>query len=303
MSLPSSDVGVFKVDQLGIKDIDGYGHVWYGNYLKFFERGLQEFLGSCSVRQVQSLKYKRSVPWGAADSRIESYLVERPSPGLALVYQRWCVGLEEDPVCALCLTLVELAAGSVEKVRVMPAGERLLGSGKQPKMAMAVKNLQTGATKPSDGRVLGRFTVDRRVFADMVPAGTQGMLLVDVMDLFEQSRTETVGGQPGLKAFLDRGLALVVGQIDELVLSQQVQVMPSNDVVCEVTLLREYAERRCFDFLQRVLRKDGSEVARVRVQMCCVDPKQGALFPVPDDSWAEWQARMAVVGDGNGVFG
>tara|TARA_B110001452_G_scaffold111632_1_gene92551 strand:- start:4551 stop:4706 length:156 start_codon:yes stop_codon:yes gene_type:complete len=32
------------------------------------------------------------------------------------------------------------------------------------------------------------------------------------MDLFEQSRTEVVGGQPGLKAFLDRGLALVVGQ-------------------------------------------------------------------------------------------
>ena len=69
--------------------------------------------------------------------------------------------------------------------------------------------------------------VPRHLFADMVSAsgaagqgggyGGEGakcgdLELVDVMDLFEQSRTEVVGGQPGLKAFLDRGLALVVGQ-------------------------------------------------------------------------------------------
>ena len=28
-----ADPAVFSVDQLGIKDIDGYSHVWYGNYL------------------------------------------------------------------------------------------------------------------------------------------------------------------------------------------------------------------------------------------------------------------------------
>ena len=75
--------------------------------------------------------------------------------------------------------------------------------------------------------------VPRHVFADMVTESGK-MQIVDAMDLFEQSRTETVGGQPGLKAFLDRGLALVVGQIDELVLAPDIQLDAGVDVTCEV---------------------------------------------------------------------
>ena len=74
-----ADPAVFSVDQLGIKDIDGYSHVWYGNYLKFFERGAQRFLGGGRVVRVGHLKYKRSVPWGANSSRIESYLRRPPA--------------------------------------------------------------------------------------------------------------------------------------------------------------------------------------------------------------------------------
>ena len=113
------------------------------------------------------------------------------------------------------------------------------------------------------------------------------------MDLFEQTRTEVVGGQPGLKAFLDRGLALVVGQADALVLGEGVTLRPGTEVVCEVTLLRETTDRRCFHFQQRVLRGDDrEEVARVRVLMCCVDPTGGELVRVPDDSWEEWMRNV-----------
>ena len=49
----------FTVDQLGIKDIDGYGHVWYGNYLKFFERGAQRFLGGGRVGPAHQLVERR----------------------------------------------------------------------------------------------------------------------------------------------------------------------------------------------------------------------------------------------------
>jgi hypothetical protein len=205
---------IFNVEQLGIKDIDGYAHVWYGNYLKFFERGVQAFLGGGRFEVVEHLKYRRSVPWGASNSRIESYLVARPAPGKALVYQRWCVGDEDDNTNALCLCLVVLPPGCGDAVPIMSGGERLERHG--PKLAMAVKNLQTGAVKPSDGKPVGQMLVPRHVFADMVSGGgaasSGAIQLVDVMDLFEQSRTEVVGGQPGLKAFLDRGLALVVGQ-------------------------------------------------------------------------------------------
>ena len=117
------------------------------------------------------------------------------------------------------------------------------------------------------------------------------MQIADVMDLFEQSRTGE-GGQLGLKAFLDRGLALVVGQIDELVLAEGVALGASVNVRCEVTLIRETTERRCFHFQQRLLRADGAEVARVRVLMCCVDQSAGALARVPDESWEEWKRIM-----------
>ena len=40
---------IFVVSQQGIKDIDGYGHIWYGNYLKFFERGSRCLLGGGSA--------------------------------------------------------------------------------------------------------------------------------------------------------------------------------------------------------------------------------------------------------------
>ena len=60
----------------------------------------------------------------------------------------------------------------------------------------------------------------------------------------------------------------------------------------QVTLLREYAGRKCFDFQQRLLRADGAEVARVRVLMCCVDQSAGALARVPDESWEEWKRIM-----------
>ena len=197
------DERVFVVEQLGIKDIDGYGHVWYGNYLKFFLRGLRAFLGGGIVRKVESLKYKRSIPWGADDSRIESYLVSRPSPGMALVYQRWCVGGDADPTHAVCLTLVALEPGTGEAAAITPGGERLIGQG--PKLAMAVKNLQTGAVKAADGPIIGKLLYPRIAFPDMLSGSNGGSLsLVDAMDLFEQTRSEVVGGQPGLKAFLAR---------------------------------------------------------------------------------------------------
>ena len=64
----------------------------------------------------------------------------------------------------------------------------------------------------------------------------------------------------------------------------------------QVTLLREYAGRKCFDFQQRLLRADGAELARVRVLMCCVNPTQGELTTVPQDSWDDWVARMSARG-------
>jgi len=292
------DTRIFKVDQLGIKDIDGYGHVWYGNYLKYFERGVRRFLGGGTVVRVDHLKYKRSIPWGAADSRIESYLVDRPAQGRAVVYQRWLVGRGVDSTAALCLSQVVLEAGVGEAVPVFDPKERLTQSSdnaREPMLWMAVKNLQTGGVPPIDDKegILGRITISRHVFADMVSTKSGAtLLLVDVMDLFEQSRTEVVGGQPGLKALLDKGLGLVVGQVDELVLAEGVILRPGSSLVCEVTLIRETTDRRCFHFQQRLLRDDGAEVARVRVLMCCVDPNAGELIRVPDDSWDKWVARM-----------
>tara|TARA_B110001452_G_scaffold111632_1_gene92550 strand:- start:4196 stop:4504 length:309 start_codon:yes stop_codon:yes gene_type:complete len=82
-------------------------------------------------------------------------------------------------------------------------------------------------------------------------------------------------------------------QIDELVLAAEAQLRAGDDVTCEVTLLREYAGRRCFDFQQRLLRSsDAKEVARVRVLMCCVDPAKEELTAVPLESWKEWTVRM-----------
>jgi len=114
------------------------------------------------------------------------------------------VGEEADNTSALCLALVSLPPGCGDAVPVMSGGERLDRKG--PKLAMAVKNLQTGAVKPDDGTPIGRMLAPRHVFADMVVAAGGGgagrgrLQLVDTMDLFEQSRTEVVGGQPGLKA-------------------------------------------------------------------------------------------------------
>ncbi len=87
-----------------------------------------------------------------------------------------------------------------------------------------------------------------------------------------------------------------MGQIDELVLAPDALLEAGGTVGCEVTLLREYAGRRCFDFQQRLLRADGAEVARVRVLMCCVDPAKGELTTVPQESWDDWVRRMAEQG-------
>ena len=289
-----ADPAVFSVDQLGIKDIDGYSHVWYGNYLKFFERGAQRFLGGGRVVRVGHLKYKRSVPWGANSSRIESYLVSCAA-GRALVFQRWCVGHDADSTFATCLSELSVE-GCARLPAVMEPKARLLAGaagGREPMLAVAGKNLESSGVPPISAAegIVGRMVVPRHVFADMV-AESGKMQIVDAMDLFEQSRTETVGGQQGLKAFLDRGLALVVGQIDELVLAEGVALGASVNVRCEVTLIRETTERRCFHFQQRLLRADGAEVARVRVLMCCVDQSAGALARVPDESWEEWKRIM-----------
>jgi acyl-CoA thioesterase FadM len=361
---------------MGIKEMDGYGHLWYGNYLKFFERAAVAFLGVVPGHKyhvvVESLKYKRSVPWGAVNSRIETYLVERaPSsaeasgggssggsdgPGEvdAVVYQRWCVGDEKDATFAMAVlrityrpdtdTGADAGSGAGAGAGAVPGAasagpavtdpkERLLGGAGQPKFGMAVRSLTHGAVKAEDLTVaqsIGTIRIYRTVYEDMVDEARR-LHRVDVMDLFEQSRTEVVGGQRGLKTILDRGLALVVGRIDML----EVQSDPlasaflasvdggggsgrggegrgggegggggegkdgggagaaGPGVVCEVKLLREYADRRCFDFHQRLLRQsDGSEVASVRVLMCCVDVAAGSLAVVPDDCWEQWQARV-----------
>ena len=75
---------------------------------------------------------------------------------------------------SLFFTVLLLALSTVLDVPIMSGGERLERHG--PKLAMAVKNLQTGAVKPSDGKPVGQMLVPRHVFADMVRDGGAALL-------------------------------------------------------------------------------------------------------------------------------
>jgi hypothetical protein len=162
---------------------------------------------------------------------------------------------------------------------------------------MAVAGLRTGAVVGlGDGeRQVGGLQLRRCVYADMVvaPAGRDGPLSADaVMDLFEESRTQVIGGQSCLKAFKERGLLLVVGRIDQFALADGVSVAPGADVTAEVTLLRTAAGRRCFHFTQRLLRDDGVELARAHVLLCSSSATDGALVPIAEETWEEWTERL-----------
>eukprot|EP00457_Paulinella_chromatophora_P010317 gb/GEZN01010415.1/.p1 GENE.gb/GEZN01010415.1/~~gb/GEZN01010415.1/.p1 ORF type:complete len:303 (-),score=28.94 gb/GEZN01010415.1/:187-1095(-) len=290
---------VFSAEQVGIKDIDGYGHVWYGNYLKQFERGACTFLGGGSVRCVEHLKYKKSVPWGAEKSRIETYLIEHKDNS-ARVYQRWMVGEDEKGGSEMALLIAEIALNEKCKpVGTIEVTDKNCKIKAGAKFGMAVIGLVNSAIKPcspSDPS-MGRMLVYRTVYQDMLINGR--LSTMDQMDLFEQTRTEMVGGQRGLKAFLANGKAMVVGRIDRLD-SQPGPAGPmftgagDETVECEVEMLREYAGRRCVDFQQRIRRKtDKAEVASIRVLMCCVQTDKEELTPIPEEYWKQWLERLA----------
>ena len=83
---------IFAVDQLGIADMDGYGHMWYGNYVKFLDRALHSDVGLVSLELVW-LVFKRSVEWGDSGTTIGTWRVHPE-----YVYQRWVT--LDDVVCA-----------------------------------------------------------------------------------------------------------------------------------------------------------------------------------------------------------
>ena len=289
--------GVFAVTQLGIKEMDAYGHLWYGNHIKFFERATEICFGGGALTSVQHLMYMRPIEWGALKHSIQTYIVSRPAPGQAVVYLRWCVGDGADCVRAQCLAVVAVPPGDDNAVGTYPSGERLqqvsANGAREPTLERAVTTLQRAATSNlgTEERALGQLVCRRDAYSSMLDSSGR-LLAVEAMDLFEQTRTEVVGGQSGLKAFKDQGRLLVVGRIDNLLFSDAALTLGRREIMCEVTLLREALDRSCFQFLQRLLRSDGTEMARVLVCMCCVNESSGALASVPDELWQAWMSRV-----------
>lgn len=274
------------IEQIGIKDIDGYGHIWYGHYVKYFERAFREFLGQeARSHVVEALKYAKSVPWGAVGSRIETYVVEQDSKMDCVLFQRWIVSEADAPITpenVYSLAIMHVS-GVSKALTPSPSSLKLQGG---PQLALSMRSLRGGCVNGVQvSTVEGVSRRTARLFSDMLGEGHR-LSLTDVMDLFEQGRSDMVGGQEGLKKFKDSNRSLVVARTDSL-RRPDVSLEGKTHLEIVTVLRRIHLERRCFDFHSTI--SCGSvEVASGYMMLCCIDSTLNSLAsvePVVVDSW------------------
>jgi acyl-CoA thioesterase FadM len=275
-----------KIDQIGIKDIDGYGHIWYGHYVKFFERAYREFLGQqAQTKVVECLKYAKSVPWGAVGSRIETYVVEQDTKTDCIIFQRWIVS-ESDNTTITPDNVHGMAIFHVSAVGrpITPSlGTLKLQGG--PQLTISVRGLRGSSVQGLQvDLTVGTVRRLQRLYSDMLSEGR--LSIIDTLDLFEQTRTDMVGGQAGLKKLKDQHRELVIARMDGLV-RHDVSLVGRSHVESLCILRRVHLDRRCFDF-QQIILSDKTEVASMFVMLCCVDPTQQAMASVEQTTLDGW---------------
>jgi len=242
---------IFPIEQVGINEIDAYGIVWYGNYLKYYHQAQQSFIQKFG--ELIAMNFHDSKKYGEV-AKVVTYVINDQ-----YIYQTILVGNRTINEALFKLSnslLVDYINKSIKrKIKLM-------------------QMIEQKSVKPQD--YLGFCDTMVRVYHNMLNGNTISYEVA--LDLFEQSRTKLIGGNLRL-SFLhsQEDCLFVVSKLNGLKRSN-IKVQCMDIIISRVTLVR-YTNRMIFMFRHELLLGD-KVIFECELQLCSFSMKKKTLTPI-----------------------
>lgn len=248
--------------QVGIFDMDSYQMLWYGNYAKFYFREVQRKF-NVVPQSIISVKFIQSMKWGQEnESEIETYLIDSST-----IFQKFMVA---GVLFNMCLLRIDGISPSHQFDILSKEDGVLLKKLKVGKIRLATKQINS-----PESSIKESFTV----YQDML-GKNNSLQQVNVFNIFEQTRTNLIGGQKTLSELVKTSdISIVVAQMDEIFIDSDTELQINDELTSE-TLLVKSITRSCFYFLQRIYFKE-KVVAEGKLILCSYSASKNKLVPLP----------------------
>ena len=250
---------MYPVDQVGICDFDSYAILWYGNYWKYYKRMLMLHFDAYSIEKMHQMLYVTPVQWKNRGS-ICLKVTEKKGKCKYAVALFWYVG--ETIYNALYLSIESKKDVGIDTLT--DSEQQMFRKLKIP-FRMPKKNV-------------AKFSQNATIYEDCM----NGSYISEhtCLNLFEQMRTDSFGGQTNLSELSSQyGFTIVVAKMHDLRF-YLVPVRLGQTISCQMIMTRQIGNM-CFEFHQQIM-CDDKVLAEAVIMLCIFDPEKKTLVDLPD---------------------
>ena len=249
---------IYSVDQVGICDFDSYAILWYGNYWKYYKRTLLKHFDSYEMIKMFQMLYLSPVQWKNRGN-ISLKIIEKQEQTYTVVLL-WYV--DNDIYNAMYCQI-----RSDKNVNVITLNDSEMKVFRKLKMPFRLS------------KSIATFSQNATVYEDCV----NGSYLSEhtCLNLFEQMRTDSFGGQTNLSNLSEEyGYTIVVAKMHNLKFYPE-PVSVGQTITCHMILTRQISNM-CFEFHQTIETFDNQIIGEAVIMLCIFDPEKKQLVNLPD---------------------
>lgn len=250
---------MYPVNQIGICDFDSYAILWYGNYWKYYRRMLLKHFGSAyTIEKMHQMLYVMPVQWKNRGSICVKVIEQKAGHYTVALF--WYV--DETIYNAM---YVDIATKKEVDIETLTDVEQKMFRKLKIPFRLPKKNV-------------AQFSQNATLYEDCM----NGSYISEraCLNLFEQTRTDSFGGQTNLSDLSSEyGYTIVVAKMYGLQFFR-VPVRLGQPLVCQIALTRQIGNM-CFEFHQQIVSND-KVLASAIIMLCIFDPKKKTLVDLPD---------------------
>ena len=243
----------FVINALGINDMDAYGVMWYGNYIKWYLNALNKWLGFDKEFALLRIKYKHPVKWGDKVSIVS-----------IVVSKNEILQIMKKDSDEMVMNWALFSCNLSETGFILDKSETMLYR------QLKVKSSYQG--------LVSTYSSNYTVWKNNIMLDGK----IDyhyLLDLFEQNRTEAIGGQDVLQRIhQENDQSILVANLGDLKIGNTVS---EGQVLRVVTKVTSHYNWMIFKFVQECWYQDKS-IGSMNCELCIYNSKLSKLEPVVD---------------------
>ena len=275
----------YPYPSLGIMRFDAYGMLWYGHYYTIYRRFVYKTLKR-HIQEFLSIRYIQSIQWGQEKECFLEINMVSPKQCLCKMSRKDGGEVQQMNVATFLLNEPVLMSEVNEN-----AGRQTI---LQNQFLKESKQSIVPLLKPMRSC---QSTFD--FFDEMLQVGQGGRLFLNTtigFDLFEQVRTNALGGQKHLRLLYEKDNRMIVVARVENIKQEEVDLGLTNrtNILHSVCILNSCHLRSLFQLTQRVMTPNGKVLMEADLLMCCVGVKSKQLEPINEHMFSQMTRSFCV---------